>query len=148
VPRTSLLAHPIYQNSGEIPGKDPVYGYWADPGTGPIVRTTNSLSTALNDPDALNPGGVFLQSYTPVKRGNLGRTPSTATLDLHADYPLHFEKSQLSLMFDVFNVMNSQKATGFDDNVEITAGVTDPDYGKTTAYQLPRSLRLAARWSF
>ena len=90
----------------------------------------------------------FLQSYTPVKRGNLGRTPSTATLDLHADYPLHFEKSQLSLMFDVFNVMNSQKATGFDDNVEITAGVTDPDYGKTTAYQLPRSLRLAARWSF
>jgi hypothetical protein len=50
------------RDTGEIPGKDPVYGYWADPGS-----------------------------------GNLGRTPSIASLDLHADYPVTLAKSQLRI---------------------------------------------------
>ena len=146
VPRTSMLAHPIYQNAGEIPGKDPVYGYWADPGTGPIIRTTSSLSSALTDPDLLS--NIFLYSYTPVRRGNLGRTPSVASLDLHADYPMDFGKSQLRIMFDVFNVMDSQKPMLYEDTVELTAGVTDPDFLRATQFQVPRSFRLAARWEF
>ena len=146
VPRTSMLAHPIYQNAGEIPGKDPVYGYWADPGTGPIIRTTSSLPSALTDPDALS--NIFLYSYTPVRRGNLGRTPSVASLDLHADYPVTLAKSQLRIMFDVFNATDSQKPMTYEDTVELTAGVTDPDFLKAIQYQVPRSFRLAARWEF
>jgi len=148
VPRTSLLAHPVYQNSGEIPGIDPVYAYWADDGGGSLeLRTTPDLSVALTDPDAFS-GRVFLYSYTPVKRGNLGRTPGLVTLDLHADYPIQFGKSRLSLMIDVFNALGSQDATGYVDTVEFSAGVTDPDYLKPAAFQAPRSWRLAARWDF
>jgi hypothetical protein len=146
-PRTSMLAHPIYQNSGEIPGIDPVYAYWVDPGSGLELRRTNNLSQALSDPDAIS-GFVWLDSYTPVKRGNLGRTPANVTLDLHADYPLQVGKSTLTFMLDVFNVFQSQEALTYNDNVELTAGVTDPDFLKATGYQPPRSWRLAMRWDF
>ncbi len=146
VPRTSMLAHPIYQNAGEIPGKDPVYAYWTDPGTGLVLTTTSSLSSALSDPNAAS--NIFLFSFTPVKRGNLGRTPNTTTLDLHADYPLSLGKTDLHFMLDIFNVTDSQKATTFEDTVELTAGVTDPDFLKTIQFQNPRAWRLAARWNF
>ena len=147
VPRTSMLAHPIYQNSGEIPGISPVYAYWADDGAGGLeLRTTSSLSTALSDPDAAS--GLFLQSYTPVKRGNLGRTPGLFTLDLHADYPFALGRTQLNLFADVFNVANSRKTALFNDNVELSAAVTDPDYQKALAFQAPRSWRLGMRWDF
>ncbi|HKB08262.1 MAG TPA: hypothetical protein VKF61_08300, partial [Candidatus Polarisedimenticolia bacterium] len=156
VPRTSMLAHPIYQNAGEIPGKDPVYAYWKDPTPDPVsgactlpdcvLAKTSDLSAALTDPDVFS--NIFLFSYTPVKRGNLGRTPGVATLDLHADYPINTGKTQLRIMFDIFNVANSQKPTAFDDNIELTAGVTDPDFLKSIQYQNPRAYRLAARWEF
>jgi hypothetical protein len=149
VPRTSLLAHPIYQNSGEIPGIDPIYAYWADDGLGSLeLRSTSSLSTALTDPDAANPGAVFLQSYTPVKRGNLGRTPDLMTLDLHADYPLTVGENTLRLFVDVFNVFDTQTETAFVDTVEYSSGVTDPNYGKPLAYNGPRSVRFGMRWDF
>jgi hypothetical protein len=148
VPRTSLLAHPIYQNAGEIPGIDPVYAYWADNGVSLEVRTTSDLSTALSDPDATNPGGVFLQSYTPVRRGNLGRAPDTFNVDLHFDYPLALGTSRLSVFLDVFNVFNSRQATAFVDTVELQSGVTDPDFGAPLGYRSPRSWRVGTRWSF
>jgi hypothetical protein len=150
VPRTSLLAHPIYQNAGEIPGINPVYAYWADNGGGGLeLRTTANLSSALTDPDATRPGAVFLQSYTPVERGNLGRTPNVTTVDMHADYPFTFSnKTQLRLFLDVFNVLDSQTTTSYDDNLELTAGVSDPDFGKALAYQAPRTVRFGMRWDF
>ncbi|OLE67750.1 MAG: hypothetical protein AUG09_00890 [Acidobacteria bacterium 13_1_20CM_2_68_7] len=152
VPRTSLLAHPIYQNSGEIPGINPTYAYWADPvgGGNPanfILRKSKNLSAALTDPDSVT-GAIFLYSYDPVKRGNLGRTPDLVTLDLHGDYPINFGKTKMTLMLDVFNLFQSQEATGFEDTVELTAGVTDPDFLKPIQYQTPRQWRLAARWDF
>ena len=147
VPRTSLLAHPIYQNSGEIPGINPTYAYWADPGGGAELRKTKNLSAALSDVDAVS-GLIFLYDYDPVKRGNLGRTPDLVTLDLHGDFPVTFGKTKLSFMLDVFNVFRSQEPTAFDDNIELTAGVTDPDFLKPVQYQAPRQWRLAAKWDF
>jgi hypothetical protein len=150
VPRTSLLAHPIYQNSGEIPGINPTYAYWACPGGGCApteLRKTKNLSAALSDPDATT-GAIFLYSYDPVKRGNLGRTPDLVNFDVHADYPFDFGKSKVTLMLDVFNLFQTQEATAFEDTVELTAGVTDPDFLKPIQYQAPRQWRLAARWDF
>ncbi len=148
-PRTSLLAHPIYQNSGEIPGIDPIYAYWADDGFGSLeLRTTSNLSAALTDPDAANPGAVFLKSYTPVKRGNLGRTPDVVTLDLHADYPFTMGTRTLRLFCDVFNVMDAKTTTSYVDTVELTAGVTDPNYGQALGFVGPRSFRFGVRWDF
>ena len=57
-------------------------------------------------------------------------------------------KTKLSVMLDVFNIFQSQEATLYDDNVELTAGVTDPDFLKPVQYQAPRQWRLAARWEF
>ncbi len=158
VPRTSLLAHPSYQNAGEIPGINPVYAYWADAdaattgcdssdGTPCTLMTTTSLANALSDPNNVIQA-AFLKSYTPVGRGNLGRTPDLVTLDLHGDYPFTFGKTTLRLALDVFNVFQSQEVTAFDDNVELRAGVTDPDFLKPIAYQDPRRWRLSARWDF
>jgi len=152
VPRTSLLAHPSYQNAGEIPGIDPVYAYWADPvGNGDpndfVLRTTSSLKAALSDVDNVTQA-VFLQSYTPVKRGNLGRTPGMTTVDLHADYPVDLAKGRMRIMLDVFNVLDRQTVVSFDDDIELRTGVTDPDFGQPISYMAPRSWRLAARWEF
>ncbi|HET8948592.1 MAG TPA: hypothetical protein VFQ07_16545, partial [Candidatus Polarisedimenticolia bacterium] len=146
-PRTSMLAHPVYQNAGEIPGIDPIYSYWVDDGTGTLtLASTNNLATALADPNAAS--NIFLRSYTPVKRGNLGRTPDLWTLDLHADYPIAIGKTSLSVMFDVFNVTDEDTVTNYNDNIELTAGVTDPDFLQPLTFQPPRTMRLAARWSF
>ncbi len=129
-----------------------MYAYWADPvGNGDpndyILRSTSSLSTALSDVENVTQA-VFLKSYTPVARGNLGRTPGITTVDLHADYPLPLGKSQMRIMLDVFNVLDRQTVVSFDDNIELRAGVTDSDFGQPIAYQAPRSWRLAARWEF
>jgi len=45
-------------------------------------------------------------------------------------------------------VLNSRETTLFNDNVELQAGVTDPDYLKPLTFQNPRSVRVFARWSF
>ncbi len=144
VPRTSLLAHPIYQNSGEIPGIDPIYAYW---NTSSTLTKTSSLSAALADVNAVS--NPFLFSYTPVQRGNLGRTPDLVTLDLGVSYPFTFGKSSnMTMRLDVFNVLGLQEPLTYDDNIELTAGVPDPDFLKATTYQNPRTWRLSARWGF
>ena len=51
-------------------------------------------------------------------------------------------------MLDLFNVFDRQSVTSFDDDVELRAGVTDPDFLRPIAYQTPRTWRLAARWEF
>ena len=79
---------------------------------------------------------------------NLGRTPDLVTFDVHGDYPINFGKTKMTLMLDVFNLFQSQEATAFEDTVELTAGVTDPDFLKPIQYQAPRQWRLAARWDF
>ncbi len=150
VPRTSLLAHPIYQNSGEIAGINPVYAYW---NTGGTLTKTTSLSAALTDPNAAGCFGAgtcnpFLFDYTHVPRGNLGRTPDLVSVDLHADYPVAFGKSSLRFSLDVFNIFQAQEPTQYDDNVELRAGVTDPSFLSPFLYQSPRTWRLAARWDF
>jgi len=51
-------------------------------------------------------------------------------------------------MLDVFNVLDRQTVVSFDDDIELRAGVTDPDFGQPIAYMSPRAWRLAARWEF
>ncbi|HEX9426758.1 MAG TPA: hypothetical protein VGA64_03160, partial [Candidatus Polarisedimenticolia bacterium] len=143
VPRTSLLAHPIYQNGGEIPGIDPVYAYWDPSGT--VLKKASTLAAALKDGASF----PFLYSYTPVKRGNLGRTPDLVSLDLGVSYPFTFGKtSSMIVRLDIFNVLGLQEPTLYEDTIELQAGITDPDFLKATAYQNPRTWRLSARWAF
>ncbi|MEE9292262.1 MAG: hypothetical protein V3U83_04970, partial [Acidobacteriota bacterium] len=68
--------------------------------------------------------------------------------DLHADYPMELSGGRLRLFVDVFNIFGSQEPIAFVDTVEMTAGVTNPDFLRPVVYQAPRSWRLGARWDF
>ncbi len=158
-PRTPLLAHPngFYQNAGEVPGASPIY-YWystTNCTTADLCRTTGSADEFFRDAGAVGPGlfGSWsfphLFDYTKVGRGANGRTSTETSLDLSLGWTKSFNRwATLSLGATVFNVFNSRETNGFDDNVELQAGVTDPDYLKATGFQNPRSLRAYAKWSF
>ena len=157
-PRTPLLAHPngFYQNAGEVPGINPVYYWYSDTGAcgaGLLCLTTGSATDFFNDPNAVIPGASWnfphLYTYTLAKRGFSGRTSTETALDLSFAWTHEFNRwATLGLGATVFNVFNSREVTGFDDNVELQAGVTDPDYLKPIAFQNPRSVRVYARWAF
>ena len=48
----------------------------------------------------------------------------------------------------MFNVFDSASTTSYIDTVELTSGVTDPDFGRASSYQAPRSVRFGMRWDF
>jgi len=176
VPRTPLLAHPNYQNAGEIPGTDPVYFWYtstgyslADPNCGVILDPDDPnpndpaqqycFATGTGNDFANDPGvhGLtpILYTYTDSPRGSLGRTPDIATFDVHANYPIKIGKTDLELSATVFNLFNQQAITYQNDQVEATAGLGDPDFNRPLnlpaaqrAYQEPRSVRFMARWNF
>jgi carboxypeptidase family protein/TonB-dependent receptor-like protein len=149
VPRQPFLAHPSYQNPGEIPGISPVYAWWHDNnGDGTADELfTGTGAEFLNDPDAVTT--LFLYDYKRVKRGYLGRTPDIVTFDVSFNYPIKFSNdSALNLRLSIFNLFNNQEARGFDDNVESIAGIGNPDFLTPNNYGAPRTVRLAVNWTF
>ncbi|MBP7148787.1 MAG: TonB-dependent receptor [Acidobacteria bacterium] len=138
VPRTPLLAHPNYQNSGELPGQDPLYLSF-DP---------------ASDQWVLGAQGDFLGTYTDSPRGSLGRSPDIATIDAHFGWQHPIRDTRLKLTLDVFNIFNNQDPITIQNNVEFTAGVPDSTFNKVISieplpgYQEPRSVRAAAIWDW
>jgi hypothetical protein len=146
-PRTPLLAHPngFYQNRGEVPGANPVY-YWysaqqpgAPPGTpcaaAPLCLTTGTADEFFRDPDAdASPGSwafPHLYTYDNVGRGATGRTSTETQIDLSLGWSKQFNRwATFGVGATVFNVLNSRETVDFDDDVELQAGVTNPDYLK------------------
>ncbi len=88
---------------------------------------------------------------TPMEeRGASGRTPTIYDIGLHASYPLDLRRSgRIHLIFNVFNVLNHQKALEVDQRLELT-GPSDvsPDFGKATKFQDPFQVQLAARYTY
>jgi hypothetical protein len=161
IPRTPLLAHPngFYQNAGEVPGNNPIYYWYTDrtitpvPGcTTPYCFLKGSADAFFADPGAYSLGSwafPHLYTYSEAGRGFLGRTATIVGLDLSATWTHQFNRwATFSLGATVFNVLNSRIVTASDDNVELQAGVTDPDYTNPTTFQAPRSIRAFAKWSF
>lgn len=133
-PRTPLLAHPTYLNSGEIPGQDPLYGVYDE-----------DLGQWVTQPAT----GLFLYDYTDSPRGSLGRLPDFASIDLHAGYTAKFSKGMnLKLTLDVFNLFNIQEPNAIDDIVEVTTQIPNVNFNKIQGYQLPRAVRMAALFSW
>jgi hypothetical protein len=52
--------------------------------------------------------------YYLTKRGALGRGPADYEADFHVDYPVKFGANRLSLIADVFNVLDRQGKTAVD----------------------------------
>ncbi len=131
VPRTPLLAHPNYQNGGELPGQDP--RYFVYDGTQWVLQ----------------PGsGDFLGAYTDAPRGSLGRTPDIGTLDLHLGYKHQIKNTNLKVTLDIFNIFNNQEVALLDDEVEYIANVPNANFNRVLAYQAPRFIRLGVVWDW
>jgi len=156
-PRTPLLAHPngFYQNSGEVPGSNPIY-YWYTTTNCvgfSLCRTTGTADEFFRDAGADTAPGSWafphLFDYSKVGRGANGRTNTEYQIDLTLAWTKQFNRwATFSIGATCFNVLNSRETTGFDDNVELQAGVTDPDYLKQNAFMTPRNIRAYAKWSF
>jgi hypothetical protein len=148
-PRQPFLAHPSYQNAGEIPGINPVYAWWQDTDADGAADTLaqGSGNDFFNDPTAVS--SLFLYNYKKVKRGYLGRTPDIVTIDAKFSYPIKIgQKSQLNIALAIFNLFNNQEARSFDDNVESIAGIADPDFLTPNDFGPPRTMTLSVNWSF
>jgi hypothetical protein len=127
---------------------------------------------AGGNPTAYAYGTMFL---TP--RGSEGRTPTTWTLDVHAEYTFKLKKTSLGVFADVFNLTNNQKPTAYDqtylltgyssdygsvwwftsndptdmhafENIVPTAQSLNPHYHEVTARQSPRTARVGIKWTF
>jgi outer membrane receptor protein involved in Fe transport len=156
-PRTPLLAHPngFYQNAGEVPGINPIYYWYSANGTCAAAAcfTTGTANDFFQDTTAVIPTATYafphLYSYNEAGRGFLGRTSTETTIDLSVGWQRQFSRwATFAVGASVFNVLNSRETTQFNDNIELQAGVTDPDYLKPIGFQTPRNIRLFARWSF
>jgi outer membrane receptor protein involved in Fe transport len=116
--------------------------------------------------------GVSLraQSGTPVSyffsslsqefllpRGAGGRTPAITRIDLHVAYSRRLgEQCRGSVILDVFNLMNQQKAITVDQSYRLNTGVfevlelspVNPLYGLGTFYQYPLAVRIGLKLHF
>ena len=91
------------------------------------------------------------------QRGSDGRTPTTWTLDMAAQYNFKLWKSNLGLRIDIFNVTNNQKPLVLNEYYahQASAGGPIEVYNPATSLfkkpwvaQAPRYLRVGIRWTF
>jgi outer membrane receptor protein involved in Fe transport len=87
------------------------------------------------------------------------RTPFLTQLDVQASYKLKLGRrgDDLTLLADVFNLFDSEKALTYDQWTELSFGVPNPDFGKPETqvilgappqFQDPLQVRVGARFSF
>ncbi len=127
--RTPYLAHPNYQNAGEIPGISPQY------------YTFDLNGDTYND-------FYLLRDYTAVERGANGRNSDIATWDAKMAYRWNLGKSEFVFSVLVQNIFNNNAVTSYDNFVESTAGILNPLYNSPNGVHDPREIRLGAKWSF
>ncbi len=110
-------------------------------GLGIHMETGIPISEFLAHPVYLNAGEI------PVGgRGKLGRTPSSAQLDLHFDYPWKIsERTRMTFVANLFNVTNSQKIRTINQFRESTAGQLNPDFTKPASYPIATRWRASAQ---
>jgi outer membrane receptor protein involved in Fe transport len=82
----------------------------------------------------------------PAPRGSQGRMPWQTQLDLNVVYTPSFAKG-LSLKLDVFNVLNRQTVTRYNETHE-DAGFVARHYLEVSSRNAPRSVRLTAEYNF
>ena len=118
-PLTALAANPTYTNSGEIPETLRGEGF----------ETEDGFQT---------------------------HAPALTLFDLHVGYTIRLgDGKRLTLAADVFNVLNDRDPVTYRPNTEVVFGVPDPDIGRaydparaTTAFRVPRHVRLGARFEW
>jgi hypothetical protein len=93
-----------------------------------------------------NPGEVPL-----FGRGDLGRSPTTGTIDAHLEYPLRIsEGKQLKFQFDAFNIANTKRSILSTEQVDLAFGVPNQDFFNHVplSFVPPFSSRFAVMFTF
>ena len=72
------------------------------------------------------------------------------SVDLHLDYrlPIGVSGPSVSLIADMFNILNNQAVNRYNEYTELNFGVVDPDYSLAREYNNPYRLRIGARVAF
>ena len=90
-----------------------------------------------------------------TQRGTVGRTPWTSSLDVSFAWTPKVGPGKLTMQMDIFNIVNSQKATELNEIRDFsrqTSGVPpgqlSQNYGQPTSLESPRAVRLTARYEF
>jgi len=113
-------------------------------GTNIRYASGNPLSAYASHPIYGNVGEVPIGG-----RGTKGNLQPTVQVDGHLDYPVQlYEKYTLKFAFDAFNLFNSQRMTGVNENLDLSPGAPSVDYGKPTAFQGPLYARASIRFEF
>jgi hypothetical protein len=103
---------------------------------GAISGLNLGLSTHVYSGLPLNAYGYSIPyanwEYYLVPRGSLGRGPRDWEANLNASYPIRFGSNRLTLLFDVFNLFDRQKAIQLDEryNLQLNgrcAGIPEED---------------------
>lgn len=96
-------------------------------------------------------------TYDPVlySRGSLGRTPWIRSLDLGVEYRPAWAGDRFAVKVDVFNVLNTHKATEVREIGELDGAadfggpvIQDPTFGLPTTFQQPRGVRLSVSYDW
>lgn len=91
-----------------------------------------------------------------VPRGSVGRTPWTQTLDVSVAYQPRWTQKKLTLQVDVFNLLNSARATEVNEVRDYSRAASNgappyqvsQNYLQPTSFQQPRYVRLTGRYEF
>lgn len=89
-----------------------------------------------------------------TRRGEFGRTPWTWELDLNVAYTPAWANQQLTLQLDVFNLLNNDKVTEYNETSQLIRPTAanpapiDANFLNDRNYQQPRSIRLSARYDW
>ncbi|MCL1635323.1 TonB-dependent receptor [Luteimonas sp. SX5] len=83
-------------------------------------------------------------------RGDRGRTPWSRTFDASLAWTPKFGPGQLTIQLDVFNLLNSQTVTEYNETGEVNraAPTRDPDFLNEQNFLTPRSARLTVAYEF
>ena len=90
-------------------------------------------------------GGVVVDRGSRFDTDWLYNTDVSFRYDLPEEW-MHFGHGTLRM--DIFNIFNAQGVQEANENGELGIGAPDPNYGRATAFQTPRSVRFGFDWSF
>jgi hypothetical protein len=121
-------------------------------GTGVRVTTGTPVNQMGAHPVYDNAGEVPLGG-----RGSEGRTPTTGSVDFHADYVLKVtERAHLRFGVDMFNIANTKRILSINQNVDLGTGIVNNDFLKPNTFvatrgdsiQSPFNARIFFRFEF
>ncbi len=136
------------------------------PGTQPDFSDAEGYSTASSYYCLRSDGADVGRMSVLGQRGTAGRTPWTNSLDLQLAYMPKISNGKLSLQMDIFNLFNRQQVVEWNETRDYSRATTvnrpetppatgryiegqlSNNYQRPTSFQVPRSIRLTARYEF